>query len=103
MEQSLRQGVEGDINGLKKVLDDLVMAKSDLEILLDSLEDEKNALTKNHKEVGYCYCGLLGTGRNRRAEIVGGAVDHGLREPSSSLLKGALPAPHRWHAMAAVL
>lgn len=50
MEQSLRQGVEGDINGLKKVLDDLVMAKSDLEILLDSLEDEKNALTKNHKE-----------------------------------------------------
>lgn len=73
MEQSLCQGVEADINGLQKVLDGLNMEKSDLEIQLDNLEDEIKSLKKNHKEVGCCYCGLVGTGRNRRTEIVGGA------------------------------
>ena len=32
MEQSLQQAVEADINGLRKVLDDLTMQKSDLEL-----------------------------------------------------------------------
>lgn len=96
MEQSLRQGVDADINGLQKVLDGLNMEKSDLEIQFDSLDDELKALKKNHKEVGYCFCGLVGTGRKRRAEVVWSIVEYGLREPSSLVLKGTLPAPHRW-------
>ncbi|CAO2645305.1 Keratin, type I cytoskeletal 9, partial [Lemmus lemmus] len=40
MEQTQRQGVEADINGLQKVLDSLKMEKSDLEIQIDTLDDE---------------------------------------------------------------
>lgn len=70
MERTLRQGMEADINGLQKVLDDLKMEKSDLEIQLDSLEDELKAIKKNHWEVGY-YCGLVRTRRNKRTEVAG--------------------------------
>ncbi|KAK7805655.1 hypothetical protein U0070_009804 [Myodes glareolus] len=50
MEQTLRQGVEADINGLQKVLDSLKMEKSDLEIQIDTLEEELKAVKKNHRE-----------------------------------------------------
>lgn len=77
MEQTLRQGVEADINGLQKVLDSLKMEKSDLEIQIDTLDDELKAVKKNHREVGCCACSFVGTGRNRRVELAGwGAVEH---------------------------
>lgn len=66
MEQTLHQGVEADINGLKKVLDTMKMEKTDLGIQLDSLEDELQALKKNHREVGYCYRGLVGGREGQR-------------------------------------
>ncbi|KAM5273402.1 keratin, type I cytoskeletal 9 [Ctenodactylus gundi] len=50
MERNLRQGVEADINGLRKVLDDLTMDKSGLEITYESLQEELGALKKNHQE-----------------------------------------------------
>ncbi|XP_063815881.1 keratin, type I cytoskeletal 47 kDa-like [Pseudophryne corroboree] len=69
-ELALRQSVESDSNGLRRVLDELTLSRADLELQIESLSEELVYMKKNHKEEV-----------DSAKKSAGGKIDVGLEAP----------------------
>lgn len=62
-ELSLRQLVENDISGLRGILNELNLCRSDLEAHVESLKSDLLCLKKDHEEVRKVTAGTRTTGK----------------------------------------
>ncbi|XP_053308848.1 keratin, type I cytoskeletal 19-like [Spea bombifrons] len=68
MEQRLRNNVEADINGLRRVLDGLNIEACDLQAELENLQNELQQMKKTHEEEVNCLRTQLGARINVQVE-----------------------------------
>lgn len=66
-ERALRLLVEADMCGMQKLLDDMSLARADLEAQQESLKEEQLCLKSNHEQVWSRGCRLTGEGAGQRA------------------------------------
>ncbi|XP_075034424.1 keratin, type I cytoskeletal 19-like [Mixophyes fleayi] len=99
-EAALRMSVEADINGLRRVLDDLLLAKKDLEMQLQTLNEELTYLKKNHGEEVNSLRSQLGARVNVEVDAAP-AVDLNkvlteIRDQYESLMANNIKEAEKW-------
>ncbi|XP_029429322.1 keratin, type I cytoskeletal 19-like [Rhinatrema bivittatum] len=96
-----RLGVEADNSGLRKVLDELTISRSNLEMQIESLQEELLQLKKNHEEEKANLSGQLGGSVSVELDSTPGIdltqVLADMREQYEDIIKRNREEVESWH------